>query len=348
MPQLRKDLLNGRWVIIASERSKRPDDFRPQQGQAEKRVDNKGFCPFCEGNESKTPPEVFSLRKAGTLKDTPGWRVRVVPNKFPALERGTPPPKPNKGFFQSMPGVGVHEVVIETPDHEKELGDLALPRIREVLFVFQERIQNIEEELQYQYVQVFKNKGKEAGASLSHPHSQIVATPIVPKRIKEELYSTERLFTRSQECFFCQIIKEEGENKERLVYKNSHFCVIAPFASRFPFELVLYPLRHSPHYSSLSSDEFKSLAHALKTVLLKLKSVLSDPPYNFIIHQSPNLNLSQKKWPSIENSYHWHMEITPVLTQVAGFELGTGFYINPVPPEAAAGYLRDNSHKDNK
>jgi UDPglucose--hexose-1-phosphate uridylyltransferase len=346
MSQLRKDLISGRWVIIASERGKRPDDFRPSQAASEKKEGSQVFCPFCEGNESKTPPEVFSLRKFKTSPDEPGWRVRVVPNKFPALERGTPPPKPNKSIFQWLPGVGVHEVVIESPEHDKELADLPIDHIRDVLLVFQERIRNIEEELHYKYVQVFKNKGKEAGASLSHPHSQIVATPIVPKRIKEELYGAERIFNRFQECIFCQIIREEIENKERLILENRHFCGITPFASRFPFEMVVYPLRHSAFFSSLDQEELLSMAQILKAVLLKLKIILSDPPFNFIIHQTPNPNLSNKSWPGMEKSFHWHMEITPVLTQVAGFELGTGFYINPVPPETAAKFLGEEAHQE--
>ncbi|MCJ7485132.1 MAG: galactose-1-phosphate uridylyltransferase, partial [Candidatus Aminicenantes bacterium] len=177
MSELRKDLVSGRWVIIATERSKRPDDFRPAGGTA-RAAEPVGFCPFCEGNETKTPPEVFALRAAGTAPDSPGWKVRVVPNKFPALSRGTPPSKPTGDLFQSMEGIGVHEVVIENPDHGIELSDLPVPHIRDVFRVFQMRIKAIEQELHYQYVQHFKNKGKEAGASLSHPHSQIVATPI--------------------------------------------------------------------------------------------------------------------------------------------------------------------------
>ena len=342
MSQLRKDLVSGRWVIIASERSKRPDDFRPPNNTPQQPSEQRAFCPFCEANETKTPPEIFSFRKRGTLPDQPGWRVRVVPNKFPALDRGTPPSKPQRGLFQSMPGVGVHEVVIETPDHEKELSDLPVTQVREVLLAFQERIKNIEGELQYQYVQIFKNKGKEAGASLSHPHSQIVATPIVPKRLKEELYGAERLHKQFHECIFCRMIKEDLEKcHDRLVAKNTHFVALTPFASRFPFEMGLYPLRHSPHYSKLTGGELLSMARILKDILTRLKTVLSDPPFNFIIHQAPNLNLSKKKWPRVEKSYHWHMEITPVLTRVAGFELGTGFYINPVPPETAAKYLRE-------
>jgi len=338
MSELRKDLVSGRWVIIASERSKRPDDFRP--ATAEKKEGPAPFCPFCEGNESKTPPEICALRADGAPPNGPGWRVRVVPNKFPALSPGPPPPKSSKGVFQWMPGVGVHEVVIENPVHERELGDLEPGRIRDVLETFQERIRSIESDLHYQYVQVFKNKGKEAGASLSHPHSQIVATPIVPKRVKEEVYGAERLFRSLGECISCRTLREESALKDRLIFRNDGFGVIAPFASRFPFEMAIYPLRHSPFYTGVQTGELDALADALRRVLTKLKTTLADPPFNLILHQAPNPSVSRNAWPDIEKYFHWHIEILPVLTKVAGFEWGTGFYINPVPPETAAVYLR--------
>ncbi len=338
MSELRKDIISGRWVIIAAERSKRPDDFRP--AKASEKETTPAFCPFCEGNESKTPPEVSSIRKNGSRPNRPGWRVRTVPNKFPALSRGRPPERHDEGIFQWMDGVGVHEVVIETPEHGQELPDLTLGHLDDVLETYKERITSIEQEFQYKYVHLFKNKGREAGASLSHPHSQIVATPIIPKQINEELYGCERLHRLYGECIFCRIIREETRKKERLVMRNDHFCVITPFASRFPFEMRIYPIRHSPWYAKSTKTELRSLTKALKTTLGKLRDILADPPYNFYIHQAPNPNLPHEAWINLEESCHWHMEIIPVLTRVAGFEWGTGFYINPVPPETAAGFLR--------
>jgi UDPglucose--hexose-1-phosphate uridylyltransferase len=342
-------MISGRWVIIASERSKRPDEFRPAAAPElpENNAEGPLSCPFCEGNEAKTPPEIFALRDAESRPDSPGWRVRVVPNKFPALARGAPPAKLNKGIFPSMEGVGVHEVVIESPDHVKELADLSLESLGDVLFIYRQRIRNIEEELHCRYVQVFKNKGKEAGASLSHPHSQIIATPIIPKRVKEELYGAERSLVRFSECIFCRLVREE-EKGDRFILGNESFSAIAPFASRFPFEIALYPRRHSAHFADLKEEEIRPLARIVKSVLLRLKNTLADPPFNFIIHQGPNSNLTQKSWPEMESSYHWHLEIMPVLTRVAGFELGTGFYINPVPPEAASRFLRENQTGSNE
>jgi UDPglucose--hexose-1-phosphate uridylyltransferase len=337
--QLRKDPISGRWVIIASGRGKRPDDFRP--AQTEKMEPVSGFCPFCEGNESKTPPEVFALRNVGTAVDQPGWRVRVVPNKFPALTRGAPPHRIVRGVFEYMDGIGVHEVIIESPHHDKELDDLPLEHVRDVLRTYQQRIRSIEAESQYQYLQLFKNKGKEAGASLSHPHSQIVATPIIPKRVKEEIYGSERFFRRTKECIFCRTLEEEAEARERIVWMNGRFAVTTPFASRSPFEMRIQPLRHSLHFTTAGEEEILSLAETLKNVLGKLKGILSDPPYNLILHQGPSPGHAQKNWPNLQAIFHWHLEIIPVLMRMAGFEWGTGFYINPVPPELAAEFLRE-------
>ncbi|MFO7733789.1 MAG: galactose-1-phosphate uridylyltransferase [Candidatus Aminicenantes bacterium] len=341
MSELRKDLISGRWVIIATERSKRPDDFRPAGGRA-RTEEPRGFCPFCEGSEVKTPPEVQTLRPAGSPPDSPGWKVRVVPNKFPALNRGPSSPKMSRGIFQWMEGRGVHEVVIENPDHGVELGDLPVVHIRDVLEVIRERVRAIEAEFHYRYVQVFKNKGREAGASLSHPHSQIVATPIVPKRVKEEVYGAERLHRSLKECVFCRILREEDAAKDRVVFRDDHFAVVTPFASRFPFEMAIYPARHSPYFTEVTEDELSSLAQVLKSVLTRLKVTVGDPPYNMVLHQAPNPSFSAQAWPKIDKIYHWHLEIFPILTKVAGFEWGTGFYINPVPPETAAGLLRDS------
>ncbi|MGZ5497643.1 MAG: galactose-1-phosphate uridylyltransferase [Candidatus Aminicenantales bacterium] len=341
MSELRKDLISGRWVIIATERSKRPDDFRPR-GAVAPAPEAAGFCPFCEGNEGKTPPEVFALRATGTAPDSPGWTVRVVPNKFPALNQGPPPPRATRGVYQSMEGRGIHEVVIENPNHAFELADLPVTHVRDVLGVFQKRILAIERDFHYQYVQVFKNKGKEAGASLSHPHSQIVATPIIPKRVKEEMYGADRLFRTFKECGFCRILREEEAAGSRLIARNAQFTAFAPYASRFPFEMTIYPKRHSAFFTEVREDELLTLAEILKHVLTRLKETVGDPPFNLVLHQAPNPSSSLKKWPDIELRSHWHLEIIPILTKVAGFEWGTGFYINPVPPETGAQFLRQS------
>jgi UDPglucose--hexose-1-phosphate uridylyltransferase len=340
MPELRKDIVTGRWVIISTERSKRPDDFRPSE-VIKPDKENLIFCPFCSGNEAKTPPEVFSIRDNNSSPDQPGWKIRVVPNKFPALQPGSPPPKKTNGLYQWMEGVGVHEVIIETPDHKQEMSELPVEHLAQILQVFRLRTIEIEEHFHHQYVQIFKNKGKEAGASLSHPHSQLIATPIVPKRIKEEIYGAERLFRNQvRECVFCRMIREEKASAERLVFQNDQFVVLTPYASRFPFEMAIFPLHHSAYFREISDQETFQLAEAIKQALSRLKFQLSDPSYNLVFHQAPNPKVSEKAWPGIDRYYHWHLELMPILTKVAGFELGTGFYINPVPPEVSAEYLK--------
>ena len=299
-----------------------------------------GFCPFCEGQRGKTPPEVFALRAAGTAPDSPGWTVRVVPNKFPALNRGRPPPRATHGLFQSMEGRGVHEVVIENPDHGLELGDLPVAHIRDVLRVFQMRIRAIESELHYQYVQLFKNKGKEAGASLSHPHSQIVATPIVPKRVKEEIYGADRLFRNFKECVFCRILREEEAAGAR---RSSERALhgLRPIRLALPLRDDHLPERHSAFFTDVREDELLTLAETLKHVLTRLKETVGDPPYNMVLHQAPNPARALRGWPDIELS-HWHLEIIPDPDQGRGFRVGDGFLHQsrpagdrgPVPPPA--------------
>jgi len=337
--ELRKDPVSGRWVIIAAERSKRPDDYRPALAEREPQPVPR-FCPFCSGNESKTPPEVFAVRDAGTAPETPGWRVRVVPNKFPALTPGPAPARKSRGLFESMEGIGVHEVVIESPDHGLEMSGAPLDRLREVLGTCRQRIESIEGDAQYKYIQLFKNKGRAAGASLSHPHLQIVAMPIIPRRVKEEIYSAERFHGRRGECLFCRMLAEEGAAGERLIRANGPFLAIAPFASRFPFEMRILPLRHASRFSEIGEDELAGLAGILKTALTKLKTAAGDPPYNLVLHHSPHPDQARRTWPGIERVFHWYLEILPVLTHIAGFEWGTGNYINPVPPEDAAAFLR--------
>lgn len=341
MSELRKDIIGGRWVIIAAERSKRPDDFRP--ATEIKKEETGKFCPFCPGNENKTPPEVFAIRKKGTKANQPGWLVRVVPNKFPALQRGRRPAIQNSddGLFFWMEGIGVHEVIIESQNHDLDLADLSIGHLEKIIETYCARMIEIQAEKQYKYIHLFKNKGPEAGASLAHPHSQIVATPIVPKRNLEEFRSASELKECFGQCIFCRLMEEELKKGERVVYQNDHFCVLTPFASRFPFELRLYPRRHSPWFSEINKAEIKSLARTLKLILNQLKKVLADPPYNFYIHQGANPNSESDCPQSLIEYYHWHLEIIPVLSRVAGFEWGTGFYINPISPEAAAKFLRN-------
>ncbi|HNT34413.1 MAG TPA: galactose-1-phosphate uridylyltransferase [bacterium] len=328
MPELRKDHIIGRWVIIASERGKRPCDFKnipESQSQA--------FCPFCNGNEAMTPPEVLAYRHAGTKPNEAGWWVRVVSNKFPALSPDGDVVRTGEGMYDMMNGVGAHEVIIETPDHDASYATYEQSQIEEILWSFRDRMMDLRRDRRFRYILLFKNHGREAGASLEHPHSQLIATPTVPKRVQEEVSGALNYYRFKERCVYCDIVKQELDTESRVVAENDSFVAFEPFASRFPFETWVVPRAHEAHFENIQKHHIMDMAKVMHTVFSRIKEVLNDPPYNFIIHTSPCNE------PDLAH-YHWHIEIMPKLTKVAGFEWGTGFYINPTPPEQAAAWLR--------
>ncbi|MFC1849966.1 galactose-1-phosphate uridylyltransferase [candidate division CSSED10-310 bacterium] len=329
MPEFRKDPVIGRWVIIAAERAERPSDF----GKAEYQV-NRGFCPFCEGNEQSTPPEILAFRKSGTAANTPGWKLRVVPNKFPALQIEGDLNRRGIGIYDQMNGIGAHEVIIETPTHGQTLIDLSPPQFEDVLLSFQLRMADLKKDTRFLYVIAFKNHGRAAGVSLEHSHSQLIALPIIPKRVAEEIRGADNHFRMKERCIFCDIIRQELETDVRIIEQNDSFIAISPFASRFPFEIWLLPKKHESHFEQISRENLTALSKILRNLLLRMNKVLDEPPYNFLIHTSP-FNEEKKL------SYHWHIEIIPKLSRVAGFEWGTGFYINPTSPEQATQFLKE-------
>lgn len=329
MPELRKDPITERWVIISSERGKRPSDWT-----MEPKVRGGGFCPFCPGNEDKTPPEVRALRPGTEQKNVPGWKIRVVPNKFPALQIEGDLSRRGEGLYDVMNGVGAHEVIIETPNHLAELADLDTDHIYDTLLIFRERILDLKNDTRFKYILIFKNHGISAGASLEHSHSQLIATPIIPKRVQEELLGAKKHFDFKERCIYCDILHQEVQMGKRLVVRTDDYVSVEPFAPRFPFETWLLPVKHYSHFEAMELREYYGLAAVLKETLLRINRTLESPHYNFILHTSP-----VQEAPLLE--YHWHLEIIPKLTKVAGFEWGSGFYINPTPPEMAAQHLRE-------
>ncbi|MBI3292688.1 MAG: galactose-1-phosphate uridylyltransferase [Elusimicrobia bacterium] len=329
MPELRRDPVEGRWVIISTERGKRPSDF----GKEPEEISDK-LCPFCSGNEDKTPPEILAYHNPGRERNKPGWWVRVVPNKFPALQIEGQLNRQGDGMYDKMHGLGAHEVIIETPDHTQELSDLEDKRVEDVIWAYRDRIMDLKKDPRFAYILVFKNRGAAAGASLSHPHSQLIATPVVPKRVQEEVKGAKNYFEYKERCVFCDMIKQELNTTTRIVAENDDFLAFEPFASRFPFETWVIPKVHDSDFEDIQKHEAINLSHMLKAILEKIDKVLDQPPFNYILHNSP---LRENRLPH----YHWHIEIMPRLTKVAGFEWGTGFYINPTPPEEAARFLRE-------
>jgi UDPglucose--hexose-1-phosphate uridylyltransferase len=336
MPELRKDPVVGRWVIIATERGKRPTDFHP-----EPLTDDTGFCPFCEGHEDKTPPEILAFRNGHHHPNGPGWDLRVVPNKFPALRIEGEMGKAGVGMYDKMNGIGAHEVIIETPDHLKKFHMHSPQSLAMVFEAYKNRLLDLNKDRRFKYILIFKNEGRHAGASLSHPHSQLIATPVTPKRVREELEGAKDYYNYKDRCVFCDIIREELSQGTRVIYENDAFVCFCPFASRFPFEMWILPKRHSADFSSVEHNEMVELGEAFVAVMQKLSVALNTPQYNFVLHTGPVRWPRMGYWVTLDLDYHWHIEIMPKLTQVAGFEWGTGFYINPTVPEEAAQFLRE-------
>jgi len=346
MSEMRVDPIVRRWVIIATERAKRPHDFKQKVEINNNNLEN---CPFCEGHEHMTPPEITSLRNGIYEKtegkphaDKPGWKIRVVPNKYGSLNiGGSPDEQRHRHLYSKMRGVGACEVIIESPDHYKDLDAHDISHLERIIYTYQERITDLYRDSRFRFCMLFKNYGDAAGASLSHPHTQLYALPNIPKRIKEELAGAEYYFETERKCVFCDMIETELNHDlddpviggNRVIKETLDFIAFAPHASRFPYETWILPKFHNADFREITDRQRQDLSVILKDVLTSIKKTLNNPPYNWILHTSPS-----QKTHGLD--YHWHIEIMPKLTKVAGFEWGTGYYINPVPPETAAEDLR--------
>ena len=307
MSEIRRDPITGHWVILATERASRPNEY--QTPPAARKSDL--VCPFCPGNEHLTPPEILANRDGGA-PNGPGWRFRVVPNKFPALRRDA-----------------AHEVFIEGPDHDQRLSEASVESVARLLGAIGERIRDLRRDSQLRHVVVFKNQGEAAGATIEHPHCQLLALPIVPKQISDEIEHARQHHHNSGRCIYCETIQEEAADRTRAVLETDQFLVFAPYAARLPYETWIAPKRHQSHFESQTID----LAETLRETLRRIDSTLHRPPLNMVLHTAP---LQETALPH----YHWRIELIPKLGKTAGFEWATGCYINPVPPEQAAETLR--------
>ncbi|MEM3549823.1 MAG: DUF4921 family protein [Candidatus Bathyarchaeia archaeon] len=340
--ELRRDYLLNRWVVIATERGRRPTDF-VRAGKTQAKV---GICPLCPGNEHMTPPAVLLYLKRGDRiekeRDENGfrrkdWLVRCVTNLYPAF---TPPNKPMEKFVHSeimksenlASAVGHHEVLVESPVHDDHPSDANPSQIVHVINAYLDRFRELSSKAYVRYISIFRNHGLEAGASLSHAHSQIIATPVTPRIVEEELASSQKYWKEKGECVFCKILEREKAGP-RLIAENSHFTVFAPWASIAPLEFWIFPKRHMASLVEISEGEVETLAYTLKACFRGLKRLLNDPPYNFGFHTSMDGGTCPH--------YHWHLEVYPKLSIWAGFEKSTGMYINTVSPETAAESLRE-------
>ncbi|MGD9580724.1 MAG: galactose-1-phosphate uridylyltransferase [Vampirovibrionia bacterium] len=334
MPEMRQDAVTGHWVIIATERAKRPEIPKVEKKSDNSPRHNKE-CFFCWGNENTTPPEVYSIRLDGSDPDTTGWLLRVVENKFAAvnllqpfnIEQVSP-------LYSHSYAAGKAEVIIETHHHSKAQSQQSLIELKRVLKSYVDRYQALLEEPELKYILIFRNCGAIAGASLEHPHSQIIAIPIVPPDVAVEIEASEMYYKKNKSCIYCDILDEELNDKSRIIYENDHFVSLAPYASRTPFETMIIPKFHSARFETIDSRQLNSLSSMFKAVFYKLDAGLANPPYNYFIHTSPTQQ-------NVDQHYHWHIEIIPKLTVAAGFELGTGMFINITIPEECAEFLRN-------
>ena len=283
MSEIRRDPVIGRWVIIAPERAARPDPNLWRQVERQPAP-----CVFCSGQEALDPTEISAIRTPGTVPNSPGWQVRVLPNKYPVLRIEGKLSREGVGMFDVMSGVGAHEVIVETPEHSIELADLPEAHIAGVVRIYRERMRDLGGDDRFKYVLIFKNQGYLAGASISHPHSQLIATPVTPTRVKEELAGAAKYYDFKRRCVFCDIIRQETLlTRERLVFENDAFAVISPFAARVPYETWIVPKNHNCDFTSIRDADCGDLAQALKHILLRLRTLLQDPPLNYLIHTAP-------------------------------------------------------------
>ncbi len=333
MSELRQDPVTGIWVVIAQERKRRPRFF--QRG-ATRDLTTPKDCPFCPGNEGLTPPEIFAVRPANLPANGPGWELRVIPNRFPALRVEGTLDRSADGIYDRISGIGAHEVIVESPAHEVSLAGLPPAALKRVLTTLQGRIRDLKNDIRLRYVMVFKNHGPAAGATLAHPHTQLVALPVIPSRLAQELAGARHHFGHKERCLFCDILAQEFADGKRVVWEDPRACVLAPYAARFPFELAIYPRRHQARFEDCPGEELDSIGAALTAALVRLNLALKHPDFNLVLHNAPAA-------AGAEESFHWHLEIMPALGNVAGFEWGSGFSINPVPPEEAATVLRETT-----
>ena len=339
--EVRKDYLLDRWVVIATGRGRRPTDFAKQQAQPAKA----GVCPMCPGNEHMTPPAFLVYLKSGKgVKKTEDkdderhkdWLIRAIPNLYPAFS----PPQGNVDSKQIIKSrnlaiaVGHHEVLVESPIHKEHPANARIEQLVLVINGYVDRLRQLSAKHYVQYVSIFRNHGLEAGASLSHAHSQIIATPFVPTIVKEEMKAAKKFWKQERKCVFCDIIEKESKGP-RLVLENSKLAVFTPYASVNPMEFWMFPKNHQTSLVDMQEGEVKTFAETLKECLGRLKCLVNDPPYNFGFHMTTSKETS--------DCYHWHLEVYPKLATWAGFEKSTGVYINTMTPETAAESLREAS-----
>ncbi len=330
MSELRQDPTTREWVILAPERARRPLP-KHEAKTPEKLPPRDPSCPFCPGNEDRTPDEVFRL----PLEDSKSWDVRVVPNRFPALEMDQPPVRQREGqFARKIDGFGVHEVIIESPSHNTPMALMTYEQVEKVLTAYHERYNTLKEDSQLKFITIFKNHGWASGTSLVHPHSQLVATPIITPYYHRRLDVAVDYFADNGACIYCDLLLEEMEKEKRIVAATPDYVILHPYASRSPWETWIVPRIHRASFGLLLAQELKALARVLKDTLLCFYRELNNPSFNLMIDTTTTEDED-------DPYYHWHIRVLPRVTNIAGFELGSGIYISPALPEDTARLMKE-------
>lgn len=328
MPEIRQNIVTRQWVIIATERARRPDQFRNAEAPRKDLPSYDALCPFCPGNEGMTPPESYRFPQFGH------WQVRAFPNKYAALSAEGELTRHADGVKRTISGVGVHEVVVESPIHNTSMALLSDTEVEKVIAAYLDRYHKVFSDRRVEAVTLFKNHGAAAGTSLHHPHSQLIGTPVIPTEVRERLERALRFYDENGTCIFCSTLNDELKDQTRVVAENKHFVAFIPFAALSPFHLWIYPRRHTSSFGMITADEITSFARILRAVLRRLHFGLNDPDFNLVVRTAPRESNHIRY-------YHWYLSVVPRLSKAAGFELGSGMFINVSRPEDSAAFLRN-------
>ncbi|MDD5066293.1 MAG: galactose-1-phosphate uridylyltransferase [bacterium] len=335
MSEMRRDPLTKRWILCGSEYGIRQvtSFYNNEETNGQDPAETEKLCPLCQGNEYMTPPEIYAVRDEKSK-----WKVRVVPHRFPILKIEGNLDLEGFGPYDMMNPIGAHEVVIETPRHFDVIGN---DQQYLVFKAIKDRTIDLMGDMRFKYIMIYKNKGKSAGSILSHPHAQIIALPFIPNEVANKLHTAQQYYDQKERCIYCDLLKFEQKAGERMVYSNKHFIAITPYASRFPFEIMIMPVKHNCNFISVTDEELKSLAEIITVLREKLRKALSTSNARYALYNSPVRFAKKGYWTTLESDYHWHIEFVPIITREIGFEWASDFFVNPTIPEEAARYLRD-------
>lgn len=336
MHELRKDLLLGRWVAVLSE-SKSPEEYTI----LDKEEEEESSCVLCPGREMEAPREITAIRRPGTQPNTPGWYVRALPSFEPVFQIEGDLGRRGVGIYDRMNSIGANEILVESPEHNVKPEDMGLEQMIRVVTLYRDRIADLEKDSRLRYILIYKNYGKYAGETLKHPVSYLMATPVIPKVVKDELDNAKLYFSYKERCVFCDIIREELSAGERIIVETKSFICFCPYASQFPFESWIMIKRHSCAFHEITQEELEDLALILMTMLKKIRKTFKNAQFNYFIHTAPNMIPRRNHWHTLGEDFHWHIELIPRLIRTSGFELGSGFFILPTSPENAAKFLRE-------